>query len=197
MTSSPPAAGVTSPASTVTSPASTKNLLSPSPRKSPLLGFRNHNKNAKNNNTLNIPQEDTDESPKKHVTKFNFHRHSKKKKDTRRDRRERKATTTLAIVLGKPNFLNVRRISFWRNSVWKSLEKLIDVKMFMQWIPPGYFFHLNNHNLHWVVLEECNVFKTQNFSFGINPFLNIAEIIRKIKRKQYLLSNGSHIYLFM
>ena len=72
MTSSPPAAGVTSPASTVTSPASTKNLLSPSPRKSPLLGFRNHNKNAKNNNTLNIPQEDTDESPKKHVTKFNF-----------------------------------------------------------------------------------------------------------------------------
>ena len=101
MTSSPPAAGVTSPASTVTSPASTKNLLSPSPRKSPLLGFRNHNKNAKNNNTLNIPQEDTDESPKKHVTKFNFHRHSKKKKDTRRDRRERKATTTLAIVLGR------------------------------------------------------------------------------------------------
>ena len=106
ITSSAPAAGgVTSPASTVTSPASTKNLLSPSPRKSPLLGFRNHNKNAKNNNTLNIPQEDTDESPKKSVTKFNFHmRHSKKKKDTRRDRRERKATTTLAIVLGM-NFI--------------------------------------------------------------------------------------------
>ena len=43
-----------------------------------------------------------DESPKKSVTKFNFHlRHSKKKKDKTSSRRERKATKTLAIVLGK------------------------------------------------------------------------------------------------
>ena len=117
MTSSNPVAKeVTSPASTVTSPASTRNLLSPSPRKSPLLGFRhNHsNKNAKNNNTLTVPTEDhpSEESPKKSVTKFNFHmRHSKKKKDTRRDRRERKATTTLAIVLGKC-------IPFLEQSAW-------------------------------------------------------------------------------
>ena len=40
------------------------------------------------------------ESPKRSITRFNFHRHSKKKKD-KRDKRERKATTTLAIVLGK------------------------------------------------------------------------------------------------
>ena len=39
---------------------------------------------------------------KKSVTKFNFHlRHSKKKKEKLSSRRERKATKTLAIVLGK------------------------------------------------------------------------------------------------
>ena len=49
-----------------------------------------------------MPKEEVsgDESPKRSITRFNFHRHSKKKKD-KRDKRERKATTTLAIVLGK------------------------------------------------------------------------------------------------
>ena len=42
------------------------------------------------------------DSPKRSVTKFNFHlRHSKKKKERLSSRRERKATKTLAIVLGE------------------------------------------------------------------------------------------------
>ena len=45
-------------------------------------------------------------SPDKSVTKFNFHlRHSKKKKERLANKREKKATKTLAIVLGKFTFL--------------------------------------------------------------------------------------------
>ena len=80
--------------SAMTSPTSPKNLLSPPPKTS-FLGFRNHSPKHKGNNAV-------EESPRKHVTRFNFHmRHSKKKKEKLSTRRERKATKTLAIVLGK------------------------------------------------------------------------------------------------
>lgn len=79
-----------------TSPTSQKILLSPQTRK-PVLGFKNHAA-AK----LNFLKREDKESPRKSVTKFNFHlRHSKKKKQSSAIRRERKATKTLAIVLGK------------------------------------------------------------------------------------------------
>lgn len=81
----------------MTSPASPKNVLSPSPRKHP-LGFKNHFV-AKDSKEYVAKEA----SPKhKSVTKFNFHlRHSKKKKTSLAVKREKKATTTLAIVLGK------------------------------------------------------------------------------------------------
>ena len=88
----------------LTSPVLHKTLLSPPPRR-PIMtsgvGVKIHvpGKRLKRNNNKN--------SPKKSVTKFNFHlhrTHSRKKKETSRStssRRERKATKTLAIVLGK------------------------------------------------------------------------------------------------
>lgn len=78
------------------SPTSPKNLLTPSPRKSP-LAFKNHF-------AAKIKRSSQEESPRKSVTKFNFHlRHSNKhkKKHNIANKREKKATTTLAIVLGK------------------------------------------------------------------------------------------------
>ena len=111
----------------VTSPASTKQLLSPPLQASPrpyreklflLSGLKQHltprqkqryNGNScrgKSNSSETIDG-DISSTPKKHVTKFNFHlRHNKKKRDrSLANRREKKAVTTLAIVLG--NTFNV------------------------------------------------------------------------------------------
>ena len=105
----------------VTSPASTQQLLSPTMIQSPrpmrsrlflLSGIRHvsprfkQRQNCSERNHSNGGSDDlisTGTPPKKHVTKFNFHlRHNKKKKDrSLANRREKKAVTTLAIVLGK------------------------------------------------------------------------------------------------
>ena len=91
-----------------------KVLLSPPPpRRQMRLGlitqFPSPKKNAKTIETNgdgsreNSDDKENSGSPaKKSVTKFNFHlRHSKKKKEKLSSRRERKATKTLAIVLGR------------------------------------------------------------------------------------------------
>ena len=109
---SPPVAIVveTQFAGNVTSPTSPKSLLSPvAPRaKSTMLGFRNHAACR-----LNFMKREHKESPRKSVTKFNFHlRHSKKKKQSTAIRRERKATKTLAIVLGMYGLCN-KGIILW------------------------------------------------------------------------------------
>ncbi|KAK2158138.1 hypothetical protein LSH36_176g04006 [Paralvinella palmiformis] len=78
-----------------------KTLLSPPPRRpimNPGVGVKVYTPGRRS-------RRNGAESPKKSVTKFNFHlhrAHSKKKKDVRScsSRRERKATKTLAIVLG-------------------------------------------------------------------------------------------------
>ena len=108
----------------VTSPASTRQLLSPPMVQSPrpvrsklflLSGIRQHlsprykqrhncSGNGRNSNgATDIDISSSGTPTKKHVTKFNFHlRHNKKKKDrSLANRREKKAVTTLAIVLGE------------------------------------------------------------------------------------------------
>ena len=102
---------------TTVSPTSPKGLLAPSPRKGP-LAFKNHFaakiKRAHNQN---------EGSPRKSVTKFNFHlrhsnKHHHKKKHNVANKREKKATTTLAIVLGE----YVVRIS-WHDSSFLRIQK--------------------------------------------------------------------------
>lgn len=84
-------------------PPPPRELLSPPPKRPVMhLGFKNHaakpTKSQQNNNKPKASPQ------KKSITKFNFRlRHSKRKKDQRSmaNRRERKATQTLAIVLGE------------------------------------------------------------------------------------------------
>ena len=87
-----------------TSPTSPKALLTP-PNRVPGC-FKNGGASlAKKTKKLKTG------SPKKAITRFNFHmRHSKKKKDRSATRRERKATKTLAIVLGEFFFYLTRGI---------------------------------------------------------------------------------------
>ena len=96
------------------SPMSPMNPLAPSPRKSPLAFKNNFVAKLKKNNSSS--QEVTPR--KKVVTKFNFHlRHSNKhkgKKGSLASRREKKATTTLAIVLGKLNYIYGKQITLVR-----------------------------------------------------------------------------------
>lgn len=83
----------------VTSPTSSRVLLSPPPRR-PVMGqIQPHNGASKKKGGRKSPD------ASRSVTRFNFHlnrHHTKKKKDrTTTNKRERKATKTLAIVLGK------------------------------------------------------------------------------------------------
>ena len=94
-------------------PRKNKVLLSPPPpRRHMRLGLvasfpspskKNSKPSSKNGSRENSDDKENSGSPaKKSVTKFNFHlRHSKKKKEKLSSRRERKATKTLAIVLGR------------------------------------------------------------------------------------------------